>query len=1201
MALEESGSKSVTVRDVQLLMQKKEEIEAQIQAYYEQKGVGMNEPLVDVEGYPRADVDLYQVRTARHNIICLQNDHKALMQQVEEALHQLHARDKEKHAKDEAEARAEAMSQSLALPQPFAKLPTWHPRANHIDSVTLCFSPKGLQVDDEIVEFGSVNTHNFQSLQNIATVVQHSEGKPLSVTVIRGGERLHLGLTPKRWNGRGLLGMKKDASKPETPQGTNASEPGTETQREEMPSAESTPEKSDLPSQAKQGPEKEVQDSAGPMEAMQGDEQASQGATATEMSVTEGKEAGIPAQEGQAPREKVQASSSKAPEEIPEAGPKATTAESHRPKSQEQDRRSPNKPSPLLAAGSQGSPVMKGGSPGTGQEVGLVLRPPEPLNDNERVSQETSIQTAQEEYEPSQAHTNLISLTPAEEEKSIVSTAVPGMMLEDENRPLSDHPLNVEEQVSRVPVHTIFDSHPEGGVSAVAISHDSTLLATVGAGEVQNYIAFNSTDHNELVSNSETQVIFYMRECSVLHYFAPILTEKTFEKTVGIFSQSLFHFSTAQAITATLEGKIALWGPVSLPSKDPVPKPYNMKAIKLIYLQKDGITVLAITDRMFVTCDIKGHVKFYDGELQLLYWYSKLKIGPIRSISFSKKKARPVDITKLPMSCTLSGEPFIVRRKSGQIRGSLLGAGFANGSVYLLDSISLENDWQKPLQYSKGPLTHMVFSHNSEYFATADENISVNLYKQFIKDGEKFWDLLAALHSHYKPICALLFGLQLDSDEPRLLSLGEDRFLVEYDLANSSRDDLVVLRRDRIEQSAIPKCITWYPPLTMEYFFLTANDEYKMKIKTVLGPTYGSPLEKILVLPVKEGDDPQKRYLAYITKDKASDSLMGHFDNLALLCPGQASQFFVCPSHPENEEVGLQVLPVDGNPHKSTAFICHPVGVSNLACSYDGCHLFTAGGNDFTVMKWDVNLRPLGQGALEAAVCLGGEDLIPYYNLLEGGREGTFFKELEDYFYYAQLCHQGINTMAPRQVSTHIPLEQIPFVMRAMGFYPTEEQIESMLNEVKFSEFLETGKQVTQIDLRGFIKLYINHRPAFGLSAKEIQHAFQVLGYENEDQEMTINRNDLLLLLQHRGEHMTEEELAECLTTLLGVNPEGGRAEVGTYDPTGADVFIEEGIPEEITAAHFTMDILGLPVPEPISTEAETPDEPTSSNLMVKS
>ncbi|NWX85973.1 PSMD9 ATPase, partial [Nothoprocta pentlandii] len=163
-----------------------------------QKGVGMNEPLVDVEGFPRADIDLYQVRTARHNIICLQNDHKALMKEVEEALHQLHAREKEKQAKDEAEALAEARSQEQGQPRPFA-------RVNEVTPGSPA-SLSGLQVDDEIVEFGSVNAHNFQNLQNIATVVQHSEGRPLSVTVIRGGKKVHVGLTPKRWAGKGLLG-----------------------------------------------------------------------------------------------------------------------------------------------------------------------------------------------------------------------------------------------------------------------------------------------------------------------------------------------------------------------------------------------------------------------------------------------------------------------------------------------------------------------------------------------------------------------------------------------------------------------------------------------------------------------------------------------------------------------------------------------------------------------------------------------------------------------------------------------------------------------------------------------------------------------------------------------------------------------------------------------------------------------------------
>lgn len=38
------------------------------------------------------------------------------------------------------------------------------------------FFLQGLRVGDEVIEFGSVNAGNFQNLQNIASVVQHSEG-----------------------------------------------------------------------------------------------------------------------------------------------------------------------------------------------------------------------------------------------------------------------------------------------------------------------------------------------------------------------------------------------------------------------------------------------------------------------------------------------------------------------------------------------------------------------------------------------------------------------------------------------------------------------------------------------------------------------------------------------------------------------------------------------------------------------------------------------------------------------------------------------------------------------------------------------------------------------------------------------------------------------------------------------------------------
>ncbi|KAJ8415525.1 hypothetical protein AAFF_G00425050 [Aldrovandia affinis] len=196
---------TITIEDVQNLVKKKDSIEEQIKAYYdvlEDQGVGIEGPLIDFEGYPRADVDVYQVRTARHSISCLQNDHKGVMVEIEEALHKLHAHERAKRELDQgqaqAEAKAEAMDQEVSLPVPFAR----------VDNITQGSpaSQSGLQVGDEIIEFGSVNTGNFKNLQNIASVVQHSEGKLLSISVLRSDEKVRLSLTPQRWTGRGLLG-----------------------------------------------------------------------------------------------------------------------------------------------------------------------------------------------------------------------------------------------------------------------------------------------------------------------------------------------------------------------------------------------------------------------------------------------------------------------------------------------------------------------------------------------------------------------------------------------------------------------------------------------------------------------------------------------------------------------------------------------------------------------------------------------------------------------------------------------------------------------------------------------------------------------------------------------------------------------------------------------------------------------------------
>uniref|UniRef100_A0A674HDY2 Cilia- and flagella-associated protein 251 n=1 Tax=Taeniopygia guttata TaxID=59729 RepID=A0A674HDY2_TAEGU len=695
----------------------------------------------------------------------------------------------------------------------------------------------------------------------------------------------------------------------------------------------------------------------------------------------------------------------------------------------------------------------------------------------------------------------------------------------------------------------------------------------------QDYVIFNPQNPHEFVSNSKTQVIFYLWVSRDMGS-SWLLSPQTFKCLVGQFSQSVFHVNNTQALTGTSAGKLVVWdmdNPRTLPEELPA-KPHGVTATKVVSLQKESLTVLTVLESCIVTGDVKGQVKFYDGQLRLLTIYSHDKVGPIQSISFStilrdRPSALPGSSQSLPTQTTLEFLNFILSTSDATMfhvatdstsferimaeakkavnaiachpqeplvavgshcgllkvwdykqtqylisrifteagiqclsydpEGHFLAAGFTDGSVYILDAISLQSIC-KEFQFSQGPVTHISFSHDSKYIATADETYSVTVYKRVLQNGSRCWEHLAGLESHYKPIRSILFGVHSDSNEPRLLSLGEDRQLVEYDLNSSIKDHLVVTHRDRLEQVAVPLCLTWYQQLSTESFFLTANNCYKMKLynmttkmcrKTLLGPTYGSPLEKIQILPRTSSADPQQHYLVYITKDK----------------------------------VGLQMLPVDGNPHKSSAFICHPDGASDFAISHDGRYIFTAGGKERTFMKWKVNLH-----TLNAAAFLGGEDLIPFYNLLDGGREGKFFRELEDYFYYVQLCNQGIKTLETRQVSTHIPLEEIPSVMRAIGFYPSEEEIEDMINEVKFSKYAETGEEVTKINLDDFIKLYINHRPALGLSMKTIQQAFQVLGYDNKKGDKVIDRGDFLSLLQSLKQVKGN---ADLLSTSLGKTP----------------------------------------------------------------
>ncbi|XP_028401789.1 26S proteasome non-ATPase regulatory subunit 9-like [Dendronephthya gigantea] len=189
------------MKRVQNLIEKKNAIEGEIKELHEvlesQGGVGMKGNLVDNEDYPRQDIDVYAVRFARNRIICLQNDHKALMSEIEEGLHNVHAAAREKKLQDSHSQLANAAPGEESV-TPFLYVDQISPRSPAEQA--------GLCVGDQVIKFGSINSENFQNMQAIGSVVQHSKGQSISVVVKRVENIQRLNLIPNEWSGRGLLG-----------------------------------------------------------------------------------------------------------------------------------------------------------------------------------------------------------------------------------------------------------------------------------------------------------------------------------------------------------------------------------------------------------------------------------------------------------------------------------------------------------------------------------------------------------------------------------------------------------------------------------------------------------------------------------------------------------------------------------------------------------------------------------------------------------------------------------------------------------------------------------------------------------------------------------------------------------------------------------------------------------------------------------
>lgn len=487
--------------------------------------------------------------------------------------------------------------------------------------------------------------------------------------------------------------------------------------------------------------------------------------------------------------------------------------------------------------------------------------------------------------------------------------------------------------------------------------------------------------------------------------------------------------------------------------------------------------------------------------------------------------------------------------------GTSIAAGFRSGHVALYDSRSLDELWA--LRFGVSPIVELVFRPDGAVLAVADAARTVGALRRGSEpppgadDGdEPEWEVAGKHRAHTGAITGLAFAScgETEGAAHRLFSVGEDGALAEYDV-NGAREDigLPLARRRQVSRGASPTGLVVLEPRAAAFrgrddssgvgsagaseasgLLLVADSEYKLRsysmatlecVGTVLAPTYAGPVNRLL--PLGEG------HLVYGTLERV---------------------------------VGLLQLPLTGDPNAAMGLIAHPGEVAALALNRDGSRLLTAGATDGVINQWRVDTS-----SFEAAVAEGTGDDARCAALIEGGKEGAFYSEIVDYFYYSQIREQGEATRQERRVEQCVDAEQLPDLMRALGYYPSQADVEDIANELKAKGVIgheagggstaqirseegaegshESGNRGGEADGDGnvttssgkvpfqeFLNLYTNYRPVFGVTKEHIETAFAELTSGHG----AISTADLLKLLTSMGDMMSPQELESCLVGLMG-------------------------------------------------------------------
>lgn len=436
--------------------------------------------------------------------------------------------------------------------------------------------------------------------------------------------------------------------------------------------------------------------------------------------------------------------------------------------------------------------------------------------------------------------------------------------------------------------------------------------------------------------------------------------------------------------------------------------------------------------------------------------------------------------------------------------GRYVAAGTSNGYLAIVNAITFKL-FQRAVQLAEPSvgIEKVLFSANNEFIVYRDAACTVGLLHY-----KSTWKLLRKLRIHDTQIVYMSF--RESEEEIGLVTISDDYRVVEYTIQNTESGnevDLSLTNCKRIDFLSILKCC------------ITLN-------------------RNIMAFPDRSGND--EAFLTTEEKFKFQIRNMKTFEVMNTFAAPMSENepiTIMCHVHRKNENaiafsnkniIGLQHLPIDGNPKKYLAMVGHARKILFMKVSHCNKYLFTIGTDDSSIYKWKIKIP-----ALLEQYRSGGSSLRPFCNLIPDGLTGQLFAEMQDVFFSIQIKLQRDRSIDLKdiQLTDGIPVCEVINFMRGIGFFPNETEIDYLMNEIKY--YTNDSSTIT---FESLLKLFVNYKPPFGYLRSEIHQTLKYLGYSYTMQSVDteITRERLVEVCTLLGDGMDKNDVAMILNRLDG-------------------------------------------------------------------